>query len=244
MDPLIYEEMLEQENTHWWFSSRRKIVGSLLKSIHLKPDAKILEAGCGSGGNLPMLSQLGGTLYAFEMYDKAREHAAARNIATVESGKLPDNIPFAGTNFDLIGLFDVLEHVEDDNAALNALSARLNSGGTLCISVPAYQWLFVRHDRLHHHFRRYSKSELIQKIKAAGLKVEFVSYWNFFLFPVALIVRILDCFNYPKNHTIGAKNPSKAINRLMFNLVSSERFLLPFMKLPFGLSLVLLAKKP
>jgi SAM-dependent methyltransferase len=244
MDPLIYEEMLEQENTHWWFCSRRKIVGSLLQSLTLKPNANILEAGCGSGGNLPMLSGLGGKLFAFEMYDKAREHAAARKIANVESGKLPDSIPFIGTNFDLICLFDVLEHVEDDNAALKALAARMNTGGSICISVPAYQWLFVRHDRLHHHFRRYSKSELIQKIKVAGLQVEFVNYWNFFLFPVALLIRILDLFNYPKNHTIGSKKPSETINRLMFKLVSSERFVLPFMKLPFGLSLLLIAKKP
>ena len=244
MDPLIYKEMLEQESTHWWFRSRRRIVKSLLKSIKLKQDAAILEAGCGSGGNLPLLSVLGGKVYAFEMYDLARESAKARNIATVEEGKLPDAIPFAGINFDLIGLFDVLEHVEDDAATLKALAARLNDGGRLCITVPAYQWLFVRHDRLHHHFRRYSKTELLRKMEAAGLQVEFISYWNCLLFPIAIIVRLLDGLGIPKDYTIGAKKPSALINRLLLLLVSSERHLLPFMRLPFGLSLILLASKP
>lgn len=244
MDPAIYQEMLELESTHWWFRSRRSIVKSILQSLKLKPKAAILEAGCGSGGNLPMLAELGGDLYAFEIYDIAREHAKARNIATVEAGKLPDNIPFQGKQFDLIGLFDVLEHVEDDNAALKALVARLNSGGAMCITVPAYQWLFVRHDRLHHHFRRYSKGELVGKIENAGLRVEFVSYWNCLLFPIAVLVRLVDRFNIPKDHTIGAKKPSPLINRLLNALVSSERYLLPFVRLPFGLSLLMIARKP
>lgn len=243
MDPQIYQEMIGQEDTHWWFRSRRSIVASLLDNITLPEHAKVLDAGCGSGGNLQLLASKG-ELYAFEMNDTAREHAKKRGIATIEAGKLPDAIPFAGINFDLIGLFDVLEHVEDDKSALRALTGRLNTGGILCINVPAYQWLFVRHDRLHHHFRRYSRSELIHKVKTAGLKVEFVSYWNCLLFPVAVLVRILDRFNVPKDHTIGSRKPSGLLNELLFRLVSVEHFLIPRIRLPFGLSLIMIARKP
>ena len=242
MDPSVYDEMLEQENAHWWFLTRRRIIKTVLQRLKLPTKATILDAGCGSGGNLPMLSGLG-VLYAFEMNDKARAHAKNRQLATIEAGRLPDAIPFPGQTFDLITLFDVLEHVEDDNAALSSLVDRLKPGGVLCINVPAHQWLFVRHDRLHHHFRRYGRSELISKVKAAGLDVEFISYWNFLLFPVAVIARLLDGLGIPKNDTIGAKMPSNFINRLLYILASSERLLLPYVRLPFGLSLLILAKK-
>jgi len=243
MDPQIYKEMIEQEDTHWWFRARRSIISSLLQTIQLPEHAKILDAGCGSGGNLSVLAGRG-ELYAFEMNDRAREHAITRGSARIEVGRLPDAIPFPDVNFDLIGFFDVLEHVEDDAAALRALTARLKPGGVLCINVPAYQWLFVRHDRLHHHFRRYSRRELVRKIEAAGLKVEFVSYWNFLLFPVAMLVRLIDCFGYPKEHTLGSQKPTRFINSLLFSLVSAERHILPRMRLPFGLSLIMLARKP
>jgi SAM-dependent methyltransferase len=243
MDPLIYKELVEQEDSHWWFLSRRAIIRSLLQRIKLPSNAKILDAGCGSGGNLPMLSRLG-NVYAFELHDGMRAHAEARGIGQVEAGKLPADIPFKGTNFDLITLFDVLEHVEDDRGSLSELTDRLNPGGILCLTVPAFPFLFSRHDHLHHHFRRYRRTELLRKIEANGLEVIEDDYWNFFLFPVAMVVRLFECFNMPKDHTLGTKKPSPLLNRLLAELVSSDRFLIPHIRLPFGLSIVLLARKP
>lgn len=243
MDPHIYQEMVEQENTHWWFTARRAITSALLKTLNLPANARILDAGCGSGGNLPLLSPMG-DVHAFEMSDMMRQHAQARGIGHVESGMLPDAIPFNGTQFDLITLFDVLEHVKDDEAALRALAARLAPGGALCLTVPAYQWLFGRHDRQHHHFRRYSRRELLAKLKAAGLQVELANYWNMFLFPVALAARLLDGLRDGKEQALGTSMPAPAINRLLALLVACERFLIPHVPLPFGLSLIVLARKP
>ena len=244
MDQSIYDEMFEHEAHHWWFVARRRVLKALLKTLKIPANAKVLDAGCGSGGNLQMLSLLSGELYAFEMDDRSLEYAKKRDIAKIEPGMLPNAIPFSSVSFDLITLLDVLEHVEDDNAALKALADRMKPGAALCINVPAYQWLYVRHDRLHHHFRRYSKTDLCHKIEAAGLSVEFASYWNLLLFPVALLVRLLDSFGIPKNHMIGSTKPSAPINRQLYRMVSMERFVLPYIRLPFGLSLLVVARKP
>ena len=242
MNPEIYAELIAQEESHWWFRARRAIVKTLLGHLSLPKDALILEAGCGAGGNLPMLSQLG-KVFAFELDDGVRSHAQARNIGHIEAGKLPDAIPFAGTNFDLIALFDVLEHIEDDRAALQALAARLKPGGVLFLTVPAFQFLYSQHDKLHHHFRRYSRTGLKQLIESAGLKIERMSYWNFFLFPVAICARLASKLGIGGKRTPGAATPPSFINELLFQCVSSERFLIPHISLPFGLSLIAVARK-
>ncbi len=184
-----------------------------------------------------------GMVYGCEMNDKAREHSMQRNVAPVGYGCLPDQIPFAGTKFDLITMFDVLEHIEDDNAALRAVAARISQNGVLFLTVPAFQFIFSRHDRLHHHFRRYSKKELVEKVKAAGFEIEFVNYWNFFLFPVAYVVRLLDFLFMEHIPAVGAKASSPATNNLLIKLVSAERHLLKKMAFPFGLSFIMVARK-
>ena len=242
MDSQVYSELIEQEETHWWFVSRRAITQYLLNLIKIPKNAKILDLGCGAGGNLSMLSTYG-EVFACEMNDQVREHSAGRNIGSVAYGKLPDEIPFSGQQFDLITMFDVLEHIEDDNATLAAVAGRLSQGGVLLLTVPAFQCLFSRHDKLHHHFRRYGKTELQEKIKAAGFKIEYLNYWNFFLFPVAVAARMLDFFRAKNEHAIGTKIPAPAINKILTKLVSAERFLFPRIPLPFGLSLMLVARK-
>jgi SAM-dependent methyltransferase len=241
MDPQIYQEHIEQENSHWWFCARRAVCDVLLKRLSLNTNASILEAGCGSGGNLPMLSQ-SGRVYGFEMDDGMRARASERNIATIEYGMLPNAIPFDDKSFDLIVLFDVLEHVQDDHAALAVLTARLNTDGRIFLTVPAFAFLFGRHDTLHHHHRRYSRADLIRVIESAGLHIEFINYWNVLLFPVAVIVRIASSLGLIA-HQPGAKTPSPAMNNALTALVSCERFTTPRIPLPFGLSLIAVARK-
>jgi SAM-dependent methyltransferase len=242
MDPQIYEEMITQEGDHWWFVSRRAICNSLIQRLSLPAGCTILDAGCGSGGNLPMLARLG-QLFAFEMNERSRECARKRGIGTIEAGTLPHDIPFAGQSFDLITMFDVLEHIEDDGATLRQLAARLKPGGRIFLTVPAYPWLFVRHDRLHHHFRRYTKSTLKQRLAEAGLQVDYINHWNFFFFPLALFARLTDRFGIPREQTLGTKTPPPALNGLMRCLVSSERHLLKHVPLPFGLSMIVVASR-
>ncbi len=242
MDPQIYQAIVEQEKGHWWFAARRAVARTLLRRLKLPAAARILDGGCGAGANLPLLAPFG-QVHAFEMNESLRQCATARRIGQVEPGSLPDGIPFPDMQFDLITLFDVLEHIKDDCAALAALASRLKDNGALLLTVPAFQWLYGPQDRLHHHFRRYGRRELKQKLQEAGLRVEFLNYWNMLLFPVAAAVRLAERLRSDTGQAAGLRTPPSPVNHLLAAVVSVERFLVPIVPLPFGLSLIAVARK-
>lgn len=242
MDSSLYQQMRDLEDRHWWFQGRRSIVASLMKANNMPAGAKILDLGCGTGGNLAMLSQFGDVLGA-ELDEQAAQLANERGIAPVVRGKLPDALPLEAGAFQCVTLLDVLEHIEDDRATLNAVNALLAPGGELLLTVPAFQFLWGPHDEAHHHQRRYRAHQLQELLQGAGFEISKLSYCNTWLFPVAALVRLVrKCL--PKG---GAGTelalPPAPINALLASLFASERFLLSFMNLPFGISLVAKAKK-
>lgn len=240
MEATIYREMSDLENHHWWFLGRRRILGRVLDSLQLPPDARVLEAGCGTGGNLALLARYG-RLAAFELDDEARSLANARGIVEVQPGRLPDEMPF-DEPFDLIVLPDVLEHVEDDNGALRALAERLAPGGRLLLTVPAFDFLWSHHDVVHHHFRRYTRGRLVPQVERAGLRVAYAGYFNTFLFPVV-------CFARWVNRVLGRREgsdfsvPAPWVNGCLKNVFAAERWLVPRWRLPFGVSLLIIAER-
>lgn len=124
MEDAVYDRMNDLELRHWWFVTRRRIIAALIGRVLGQRPARILEAGCGSGGNLQMLLGFG-EVDAFEFYGPARESAERKTRMVIPFGALPDALPFAGSTYDLIGLFDVLEHIQDDVGSLAALRERL-----------------------------------------------------------------------------------------------------------------------
>jgi SAM-dependent methyltransferase len=248
MRPDIYQAMARVEDTHWWFRGRRRVIASVLRRLSLPPGAAILDAGSGTGGNLAMLSSFG-RVSAMEMDAEARILANKRGIVTVEEGEFPDRIPFADTPFDLVALFDVLEHIEQDFSALTAIRDRLAPGGRLLLTVPAFESLWSMHDTMHHHKRRYSLHPLTRLIERAGYKVTFASYVNFWLFPVIAALRIFD--RVSGGRLIGKKKeinaelsiPPAPLNRALEAIFASESGLLRHTRLPFGVSIILLAQK-
>lgn len=242
MDARIYDDHILQEKFHWWFLARRAVVNQVLSGTTLPKAALILDAGCGSGGNFALLSQYG-KVFGMEPNAKMLAAARQRGKAEVEAGQLPDHIPFPEHNFDVVTLFDVLEHIEDDTAALTALAARMNRSGLMVLTLPAFPFLYSRLDKLHHHYRRYSKKDIRKKLEAAGLQVEFMNYWNVLLFPVAVIVRMLEALRMEKAHSIGSNLQHKGLNRLIAEIVAIEGYALPHIPMPFGLSLLVMARK-
>jgi SAM-dependent methyltransferase len=234
MEADAYLEMARVEDSHWWFVARRKIISSLIPDLELPDPASILEVGCGTGGNLEMLSRFG-RVSGMEMDESARKIANQKTHGAFEirEGTCPDNVPFESERFDLICLFDVLEHIEEDVATLSRLKRLLAPGGKLLITVPAYKWLWGTHDGFLHHKRRYSAQELRQTFDGAGLGISKISYFNSILFPLALLAR-----SASKSTSPGAALPSPAINEMLCRIFGAERFVLRRAGFPFGLSLI------
>jgi len=238
MNPAAYLEMAETESRHWWFVGRRVILTRMIETLGLPPDCKILEVGCGTGGNLEMLSRFG-AVSALELDDTAREIAENKtsNRFDIRAGHCPDEIPFENQKFDLICMFDVLEHIDQDTESLIALKNILSKNGRILLTVPAYQWLYGVHDEFLHHKRRYSAKQLERKTAAANLVSSRISYFNTILFPLAAIIRLKEKL-FRSNVATGSQIPHTFINNLFSKVFGSERFLLERINLPFGVSLL------
>lgn len=240
MEASEYRFMAQHQDRHWWFVGRRAVLAALLDGLRLPRDARILEIGCGPGGNLPLLGRYG-RVTALEMDAYARAFARDNTGVDVRDGRLPDALPFAGERFDLVCLFDVLEHVADDHAALTAIGGLLAPGGRLLLTVPAHQWLWSVHDQNLHHQRRYARAALCERLAGSGLVAERVSFFNTLLFAPAVAARLLDRW---RGHAAasGVSVPAAPVNRLLTGLFAAEAPWLRRWNLPFGLSLLALAR--
>lgn len=237
MNPNAYLIMAETEAEHWWFRARRQIFRHLIKGLRMPTIQNVLEVGAGTGGNLAMLSEFG-AVHAVEMNEVARKIAINRTagIFDVRAGSCPGAIPDFGKKFDLICLFDVLEHIDEDVETLSKLEKFLSQGGKILVSVPAYPWLWSNHDVNLHHKRRYTQRSLKEKVRKAGLTVTRISYFNTLLFPLVALLRLKDRLT-KKANSDGTSIPPAGINWILFELFQVERFFLDRVSLPFGLSL-------
>lgn len=238
MSPDAYLEMAATEERHWWFSGRRAILDTMLAGMALPAASRILEIGSGTGGNLDLLAGHG-TVSALEMDPAARAISLAKtgHRYDIRHGRCPDQVPFPPASFDLICMFDVLEHIVEDVATLALASTLLAGGGRILLTVPANRWMWGPHDVFLHHQRRYRAAELRCKAGAAGLRLDRLTHFNTLLFPLAAAMRIKDRLAGTQAAS-GTAIPAAPINHALRHVFSSERHLLRWMRLPFGVSLL------
>lgn len=189
MERQVYDRMAELDQRHWWYRARRKVLASLIERVvQPLPDSRILEIGCGTGHNFAMLGKYG-TVEAIEIDSAARAMAEDRLGRSIGSAPLPTLDGVADASFDMIGSFDVIEHIPDDHGALAGIARCLKPGGKFVMTVPAHQWMWSAHDVVNHHQRRYSKASLKTLIDRSPLKLEKIGYLNSLLLPVAIAAR-------------------------------------------------------
>jgi SAM-dependent methyltransferase len=237
MEPDTYQLMRQIEDEHWWFAARRNIIGALLDRLNLPAQAEFLEVGCGTGGNIALLKRFG-AVTCIELDKIAAKIARDRNLAPVLHGKLPDELPELSRQFDVITLFDVIEHVKEDGASLQVLAPLLKSGGRIVITVPAFNFLWSQHDDENHHQRRYRRRDLAGLAQHCGLTLDYISYFNFWLFPPVAGVRLIRKVLPYQESWQDMRKPNEVVNRVLQSVFSSERHVVGRMSLPFGISLI------
>jgi SAM-dependent methyltransferase len=240
MDRRVYDRMAEHDSTHWWYRARRDILADYLtREGRLPEKARILEIGCGTGHNLPMLARFG-EIDAIEIDPAARSIAGERLGKEVGAAPLPALTGVPTGHYDLIAVLDVVEHIEDDVAALGAMRERLAPGGKILITVPAHQWMWSAHDVVNHHHRRYSKRTLTKAIEAAGLRPRKLGYFNSLLFPLAAGARIAG--RMTGRDDSDDSPPPPMVNSLFETIFRLERHMVGRMPMPPGVSIVTLAE--
>jgi SAM-dependent methyltransferase len=236
MERIIYDRMAELDERHWWYRARRDILAALIRCrIALPKDARILEIGCGTGHNLEMLQGFG-RADGIEIDPKARAMAERRLGRPIGSAPLPDLTGVENGAYDLVAILDVLEHVEEDRAALESIARTLKPGGRILIAVPAHPWMWSAHDEVNHHKRRYTRKTLRKVIGDAGLRIEMLSWFNSLLFPLAAAARVAGRIT-GKDDSDDAL-PSKPVNSLFAAVFGLERYLIGRVPLTPGVSLV------
>ncbi len=240
MERLIYDRIRDLETDHWWFVGRRKVLRQLLRRIGTPAGAKILEVGCGAGGNVPLLREFG-DVAALEPDDESRAYASERLDLAIDTGLLPDGLPYAPESFDLVCAFDVVEHVDDDAGSIKALAKLVKPGGAILTTVPAYQWMWSHHDVAHHHKRRYLLPAYRALFDQAGLTVETATYFNTLLFPLAAVQRTAK--RLLKDESADDAMPPVWLNKALSGVFSLEAPLAAAGGLPFGLSIAVIARK-
>lgn len=240
----VYDFIAHDEMNHWWYQSRKEIFKSVLKKTltQFSREGKIYDIGCGGGGNFPVWSSFSDFCIGVDISDKALNSCKKfpyKDLLLIEAGDLSK---ITSNDASLVTLCDVLEHVEDDRGFLKQTHHILKTGGFFFITVPAYGFLWGGADELGFHKRRYSRKQLIQLLQGAHFTLIRSTYFNTFLFLPILVVRMMQRF-LKLNSGMECQPVHGILNYVLKSIFSFERHLIKYINLPFGVSLMAVARK-
>ena len=234
------------EPTHFWFHGFRAYVVPILREIAAgRRDLRMIDCGCGTGYNITTLFQQYGRPFAFDMTPDALQRARVSGCPLVRADM--EQIPFRTGAFDLATSFDVVHSVSDDHAAVREMARVLKPGGYLVVNVTALEFLRGDHSDVWGEQRRYTRESGTRLIEGAGLEVVRVAYLFASLVPMMLMVRmvqrVLRPFREPRGDT-ELTVPAAPINAMLTGLLRGEAALARSVPMPFGSSLLVVARKP
>ncbi len=242
------------EKAHFWPLGRKRILGDIVSRWARAPDPgrapRFLEVGCGTGTVLGELGRRGFDVIGCDAFLEnlafAREEADRAPLFGLDGAVIP-----VDAWFDAAGVFDVIEHLDDERPLLQACRRAVRPGGLLFVTVPAYQWLYGRRDRIGGHRRRYRARALEAVVTAGGWQVEWTSYFSSLLFPVFALARVLERARGERGPESAATTASELaevrvnpiVNKLGLAAFALERTWLGLSRLPFGTSVLVVARR-
>lgn len=232
------------EKYYWWWVGRRRVIQKMLYNFFHDSRLQILDWGCGPGGNFPLL-QKHGTVTGVDASPESVRYCREKGIANViQAGTLADFR--SEQRFDLATNFDVLEHIQEDERYISDLRVFLVPQGYVLVTVPAYQFLWSQLDQTLGHVRRYNRRTLVDRFENNGYEVIKASYFMFFLAPAFILYRFMEKILGRENKgSLKAATPElpMLLNWFFTRLVFIEAWLVQYINLPFGTSIILLARK-
>lgn len=229
------------ERDHWWFCGRRRLVAAMIRAFGIPPSAQVLDVGCGTGSNLRLLVELGfGDVTGLDRSEDAIRWCREKQLPPVERGDLCA-LPFPEDHFDLVLATDVLEHIDEPDAGVAELRRVLRPGGTLIVTVPAFESLWGLQDDVAHHKRRYRRDELVVQLRAGGFAVARSFHFNFLLFvPIWLARQLIRWLGVE----VASENEinTRWLNALLARIFAFDVWAAPRLRPRFGVSILAVAR--
>lgn len=246
MDKEYYSRYYIYERQHWWFRIRSKIIEERISKIsRINNRLKILNIGVATGQTSIMMSRFGEVTSVENDLNTCHFLKDELNINAIHASIT--QLPFNDATFDLVCAFDVIEHVKDDNSAIDEMYRVSKPAGVLFITVPAYMHLWSRNDEINHHFRRYCLKQLVELLRPYPGKIIYQSYFNSLLyFPILLIRKLLTKFSYLRTNVNDSDFEAiniPVLNYIAYLIFTLEKFILKYLKMPFGVSIMVLHLK-
>lgn len=231
------------EDHSFWFRQRNDLIQHVVKKLH-KPGV-FADVGGGNGYVAAGLTNLHPDIEVILIEPGAQgcENARSRGLKKIYQKTLQDLTEYSMVQN--IGIFDVIEHIDKDVDFLKELNARLDVGGKLFLTTPAYQFLWSKEDVLADHFRRYSASEIMHKCENAGFEIEFASYFFIVLIPIIFFLRAVPFkLGLYKKSSPENDHANTFLAKIIEKIISFELGLIKAgLRLPFGASLMICARK-
>jgi SAM-dependent methyltransferase len=234
---------MQRDHASWWYIARRNLLREIVgQGLSGRREARILDLGCTAelAFEPPSLFRVVNQETSLPSLAFQQTQGAANLVCSSV-----DELAFAGNSFDLIVAGDFLQSTADDRAALRQIHRVLKDGGLLCLTVPAYSFLWGEDDERRSHYRRYSASALRRKLTISGFEVQRASYFVATAFlPLAMVRMARNMFHTSLAHDSHYGHHSRVVNALMLGVLEFERHLLHVINLPFGTRVVCWARKP
>lgn len=236
-----YREHYAVEDHHWWFRGRWAVVEAMLRRTRLPDRPRILDAGCGTGGNLKRYSQIGDATGVDPSADAVR-FCHERGFESVLQAGL-ESLPHPDESFDLIAATDVLEHIAAEDEALRELRRVAAPDSVLLLTVPAYMWMWTEEDKNLHHKRRYTRPRLKRAVERAGWTPLIATYFNSLLLPPIALARKLPQRKGGKKADL-ERTPAALDGALSLPMRFEARLIRAGASLPAGVSVGLVCRNP